>query len=350
MQTSETTHANKNIYYPPVGINLVKNLLLGVLCLEILRNIVLASYKLWLVNTLSKGTPTKEVLQNIKALGAQIDMWVNNPYLVLWFLSIGLLITWTYKMNKFCWSQGVKSMEITPIMSIVWWFIPLANLIAVPKILMELSRALTLKENWKDLPSFKLIIPWWLTFIGLRIYMTIVDVRSEELSQNPNPEGYISLMNFSTGLNILTILSMVLLIWVVVKLNSIKLEAGRFIMGDYKPITENSESKDCISFKLNSNKSQEELCQIFKTRFPDFSWRKGDSDAIGHYLVGRNNNDVVLRVYLDEKPVVQGLIIFDIAWENNPNREEKKKNSLKEILGELEKIRDGLTKSPLIIV
>lgn len=225
MENTETAHTNKDIYYAPIGLNLVKNLLLGVLGLEILRNIIIVSYKLWLTSTLTKGTPIKEVLQSIESVEVVIKMWVENPGIMLWFLLIGLLITWTYKMNKFCWSQGVKSMEITPIMTIVWWFIPLANLIAVPRTLMEISRALSLKENWKELPSFKLIIPWWLSFIGVRIYMSIVGIRSEELAKNPSPEGYIALINFSTGLNILAIVSMVLLIWVVVKLNSIKLKS-----------------------------------------------------------------------------------------------------------------------------
>jgi len=227
MKTSENSNninANKDIYYAPVGVNLIKNLLLGVLCLEVLRNIILASFQLWLIATLSKTAPTQETIQTIKVLDVQIDMWVNSPHVLLYFLSIGLLITWTYKMNKFCWSQRVKGMEVTPIMSIIWWFIPLANLIAVPRTLIEISRALTLKENWKELPSFKLIIPWWLTFIGLRIYTALVEIRSEELSKNPNPEGAISLLSFSTGLNILAIISMGLLIWVVVKLNAIKLE------------------------------------------------------------------------------------------------------------------------------
>ena len=225
METAQTTHANKDIYYAPIGLSLVKNLLLGVLCLEILRNIILVSYKFWITNTLSKGTPIKEVLQSIESVEVVIKMWVEHPGIMFGFLIIGLLITWTYKMNKFCWSQGVKSMEITPIMSIVWWFIPLANLIAVPRTLMEISRALSLKENWKELPSFKLIIPWWLSFIGLRVYMSIVGIRAAELAKNPSTEGYIALVNFSTGLNILAIVSMVLLIWVVVKLNSIKLES-----------------------------------------------------------------------------------------------------------------------------
>jgi hypothetical protein len=227
MESSDITKTNKDIYYAPAGVNLIKNLLLGVLCLEVLRNIILASFQLWLIATLSKTAPTQETIQTIKVLDVQIDMWVNSPHVLLYFLSIGLLITWTHKMNKFCWSRSVNSMEITPIMSIVWWFIPIANLFYVPKILMELSQALTLKENWKELPSFKLIIPWWLSFIGLRIYTALVEIRSEELSKNPNPEGAISLLNFSTGLNILAIISIGLLIWVVVKLNAIKLEAAQ---------------------------------------------------------------------------------------------------------------------------
>jgi hypothetical protein len=81
------------------------------------------------------------------------------------YVLLAMLLLWTYQSCKYNWFRGVKNLEFTPRMSVIWWFIPLGNIIQIPRILIEIHKANQPLEEWKNAKTFILIPIWWISFI-----------------------------------------------------------------------------------------------------------------------------------------------------------------------------------------
>jgi len=61
--------------------------------------------------------------------------------------------------------------------------------------------------------------------------------------------------------------------------------------------------KDFITYDINSKLGEEEIFDLVTKILPNFKWRRGDSDAIGPYVSGRNNGGVRIELVLGENPI-----------------------------------------------
>jgi hypothetical protein len=89
--------------------------------------------------------------------------------------------------------------------------------------------------------------------------------------------------------------------------------------------------KDFVAIDFQSDCTQDEILEAFKTHLPEFQWRGGDSDAQGLYVSGRNSDLVNVQAWLSETPMT-ATISFRNSWSNNPGRETLKQEMLNRIV------------------
>lgn len=69
--------------------------------------------------------------------------------------------------------------------------------------------------------------------------------------------------------------------------------------------------------------SEEAMIASLRASFPEFSWRLGDSEYEGRHIRGKNEDQVAIEIWYEDKPP-GGYIDFTFAWTDMGNREEKK--------------------------
>ncbi len=107
-------------------------------------------------------------------LGASNNTKSNNIYSaigsftsVITILMVIIVLFWYYRATKNIHSFGAKDVT-SPIMAVVWWFIPIANLWKPYYISQQLWKAsrpevkLPEATEWKKMPSSNIIKNWWI--------------------------------------------------------------------------------------------------------------------------------------------------------------------------------------------
>ncbi len=115
--------------------------------------------------------------------------------LILVIEIVALIVTlyWFYRANKNIHAFGAKEVS-SPIMAVVWWFIPILDLWKPHSIAQQIWKAsnpqiiLSNGIEWKNSPRSNIIILWWVLFL-LSIFIGIAGEfitppESEQLSYN----------------------------------------------------------------------------------------------------------------------------------------------------------------------
>ena len=115
--------------------------------------------------------------------------------LILVIEIVALIVTlyWFYRANKNIHAFGAKEVS-SPIMAVVWWFIPILDLWKPHSVAQQIWKAsnpqiiLSNGIEWKNSPRSNIIIFWWVLFL-LSIFIGIpgefiTPPESEELSYN----------------------------------------------------------------------------------------------------------------------------------------------------------------------
>ena len=108
---------------------------------------------------------------------------------------VALIVTlyWFYRANKNIHAFGAKEVS-SPIMAVVWWFIPILDLWKPHSVAQQIWKAsnpqiiLSNGIEWKNSPRSNIIILWWVLFL-LSIFIGIAGEfitppESEQLSYN----------------------------------------------------------------------------------------------------------------------------------------------------------------------
>lgn len=105
---------------------------------------------------------------------------------------------WEHRANRNARALGARGMEFTPGWCVGWWFVPLANLVQVPKSVAELWRASDPAAdslNWPRRPGTPLVGFWWASYFIGRVVLAQV-----ALVMQPAPgEAKVSLDLFITA-------------------------------------------------------------------------------------------------------------------------------------------------------
>ena len=102
-----------------------------------------------------------------EAISEKIYNLMDIPYLIMGVPAFILFILWYFRANKNIHAFGAKGVT-SPIMSVIWWFVPIANLWKPYYVTQEIWKAsnpeVKLFEGieWKNHPSSKLIKQWWI--------------------------------------------------------------------------------------------------------------------------------------------------------------------------------------------
>lgn len=132
-----------------------------------------------------------------EAIAEKIYNVMDIPYLIMGVPAFILFILCYFRANKNIHAFGAKGVT-SPIMAVIWWFVPIANLWKPYYVTQEIWKAsnpeVKLSEGieWKNHPSSKLIKQWWILalssiaasvlfgiFVG-SAFSTQLDTRSEQ--------------------------------------------------------------------------------------------------------------------------------------------------------------------------
>lgn len=86
------------------------------------------------------------------------------------FYVCGLVfLHWLYNLAENCRALGVRGMRYTPIKALLWWFIPILNLVVPYRVMQELWRATKpenpIRPDWESNDGSNLILTWWLVYV-----------------------------------------------------------------------------------------------------------------------------------------------------------------------------------------
>ena len=104
------------------------------------------------------------------------------------FYACGLAFLW-WLMNfaENCRVLGIRGMRYTPIKAVLWWFIPILNLVVPYRIMQELWRAtkpeLPVAEDWDNRPGSRLIMAWWAVYVIGGVFALFAVTQKDQ--QNP---------------------------------------------------------------------------------------------------------------------------------------------------------------------
>lgn len=86
------------------------------------------------------------------------------------FYGCGLVfLHWLFNLAENCRALGVRGMRYTPVKTLLWWFIPILNLVVPYRVMQELWRAsapeLPVPPDWDTRPGSRLIVVWWIVYV-----------------------------------------------------------------------------------------------------------------------------------------------------------------------------------------
>jgi hypothetical protein len=110
---------------------------------------------------------------------------------VVLFLGAGVLfLVWLHGANRSARSLGASGLHYTPLSSVIWWFVPVANLVVPYRVTAELwkvSHAAVIEE-WQSLDTSAIMPFWWVIWL--------VSIATERMSASSESSG---LPNSSVG-------------------------------------------------------------------------------------------------------------------------------------------------------
>lgn len=80
---------------------------------------------------------------------------------ILYFINGILILRWIYLSCNNAWAMGAKGLQYTPFRSIIWYFVPFANLWMPYGAVKEIWQAHKSPENWSEQEGTPLLSMWW---------------------------------------------------------------------------------------------------------------------------------------------------------------------------------------------
>ena len=122
-----------------------------------------------------------------------VSLIIAALILIIEIVALIMTLYWFYRANKNIHVFGAKEVS-SPIMAVVWWFIPILDLWKPHSVAQQIWKAsnpqiiLSNGIEWKNSPSSNVIIIWWVLFL-LSIFVGIageffIPPESEQLLYN----------------------------------------------------------------------------------------------------------------------------------------------------------------------
>lgn len=74
-------------------------------------------------------------------------------------------LVWLARAIRRVEQAGAVDLSAGPVMAVVWWFVPLAQLVMPPKVMGELRRASIRPADWQAVDGSALVAFWWAGWI-----------------------------------------------------------------------------------------------------------------------------------------------------------------------------------------
>lgn len=131
-----------------------------------------------------------------------VEAVVGLLELPLWIANVVTVLRWTYVANANARALGATDLTVTPLMSILWYFIPLANLWMPLQAMREIWKGSVKPHDWETVGTPAPLIFWWLFWLAAGISATIaLPMMLEAASRQPfDPEGATTLLLGAEGL------------------------------------------------------------------------------------------------------------------------------------------------------
>ncbi len=89
--------------------------------------------------------------------------WVQAT---IYIITAVLILMWIYRANYNVHELGATNMTFNPVMSVVWFFVPVMGLWKPYQAMLQLWMASHEPVNWKSAKSHPVVLTWWLLWLA----------------------------------------------------------------------------------------------------------------------------------------------------------------------------------------
>jgi Domain of unknown function (DUF4328) len=88
-------------------------------------------------------------------------------------VAVPLFAVWVHRIQSNSFALGILGLRYTPAWAVGWFLVPVANLWMPYRVMQEMWRANRSPAGWQLDPANRLLILWWLLWLGSVIYIRI---------------------------------------------------------------------------------------------------------------------------------------------------------------------------------
>ncbi|HEY8079756.1 MAG TPA: DUF4328 domain-containing protein, partial [Labilithrix sp.] len=88
--------------------------------------------------------------------------------LAFW-VAAALVLVWLFHAVRNVHALGARAFPFTPGTAVLWWFIPFANLVQIPRIVSATWRASNGSSAWRENETTPLVAIWWGSHLASRL-------------------------------------------------------------------------------------------------------------------------------------------------------------------------------------
>ena len=147
-----------------------------------------------------------------KAAGDSNDLRQVIVFWVQAFTYIGtavLILRWIYRANANVHELGATNMTYSPVMSVVWFFVPIMGLWKPYQAMLQIWKASVEPVNWKSAKGHPIVGTWWALWMGT-VFIGFISLamahRAHDISSAVDANLVEIMSDFSTVLSTLAML------------------------------------------------------------------------------------------------------------------------------------------------
>jgi len=159
-----------------------------------------------------------DIFQSEAAAKAAEDSNDLRQVLVFWVQAFTYIVTavlilkWIYRANTNVQELGATNMTYSPVMSVVWFFVPVMGLWKPYQAMLQIWKASFVPVNWKSAKGHPIVGIWWALWMGT-VFISFTSLamahRAHDMSSAVDANMVEIMSDFSTVLSTLAMLMLI---------------------------------------------------------------------------------------------------------------------------------------------
>ncbi len=108
---------------------------------------------------------SEEVAKSSAEFNDLFKLLIFRVQATIYIITAVLILMWIYRANYNVHELGATNMTFSPVMSVVWFFVPVMGLWKPYQAMLQLWMASHEPVNWKSAKSHPVVLTWWLLWL-----------------------------------------------------------------------------------------------------------------------------------------------------------------------------------------